>query len=118
MKTKYILPGFLVPVITARSFIILKIILPEGLSYWLPSTSITVRVSVLLVLLVSTLVPEISQDVLGSSMDMLGDWCSSSLSGCCGELKVKQTETDCSQQFKDDMYHGECYHYHPVCYCT
>lgn len=23
-----------------------------------------------------------------------------------------------SQQFKDDMYHGECYHYHPVCYCT
>ena len=50
----------------------------------------------LLVLLVSTLVPEISQDVLGSSMDMLGDWCSSSLSGCCGELKVKQTETDCS----------------------
>ena len=80
------------------------------------------RVSGLLVLLVSTLVPEISQDVLGSSMDMLGDWCSSSLSGCCGELKVKQTETDCSHnhngdEYKDDMYHGECYHYHPVCYC-
>ena len=76
----------------------------------------------LLVLLLSTFVPEIPQDELGSSMDMLGDWCSFSLSGCCRELKGKQTETDCSHnngdKFKDDMYCGECYHYHPVCYCT
>ena len=61
----------------------------------------------LLVLPVSTLVPEIPPDVLGSSMDMLDDWCSSSLSGCCGELKVKWTETDYSHnnddEFKDDM---------------
>lgn len=76
------------------------------------------RVSGLLVLLVSTLVPEISQDVLGSSMDMLGDWCSSSLSGSCGELKVKQTETDCSHNNGDDMYRGECYQLCTVCYCT
>ena len=61
----------------------------------------------LLVLPVSTLVPEIPPDVLGSSMDMLDDWCLSSLSGCCGELKVKWTETDYSHnngdEFKDDM---------------